>query len=40
MPILEKQYSCEFMLDEETIESKIYCGEGRYKFRSTSLSLF
>jgi hypothetical protein len=32
MPILEKQYSCEFMLDEETIESKIYCTEGRYKF--------
>ena len=40
MPILEKQYSCEFIIDEETIESKIYCGEGRYKFRSTSLSLF
>jgi hypothetical protein len=37
MPILKKQYSCEFMLDEETIESKIYCGEGRYKFRSTWL---
>jgi hypothetical protein len=37
MPILEKQYSCEFMLDEETIESKIYCGEGRYKFRSKPL---
>lgn len=37
MPILEKQYSCEFMLDEETIESHIRLREGRYKFRSTSL---
>jgi hypothetical protein len=37
MPILEKQYSCEFMLDKETIELKIYCGEGRYKFRSKPL---
>jgi hypothetical protein len=37
MPILEKQYSCKFMLDEETIESHIIPREGRYKFRSTSL---
>ena len=37
MPILEKQYSSKFMLDEETIESHIIPREGRYKFRSTSL---